>query len=88
MHYAINKEHVASRGLDGGTVLIHYDTGYYYSLNGTATFLWTLLSEREMTFDELAVELAREYARDREDVLPDLRKHLEELAAEGLLVAR
>jgi hypothetical protein len=88
MRYAINKEHVASRTLDGGTVLIHYDTGFYYSLNGTATYLWALLSEREMTFEELAVELAQKYAREHEDVVPDLRKHLEELAAENLLVAR
>jgi hypothetical protein len=88
MRYAINTNHVASRTLDDGAVLIHYETGYYYSLNGTATFLWSLLSERELTFEELAAALSQHYSLSHDVVIPDLRKHLEELTAENLLIAR
>ena len=86
MRYAINDKEVASRVLDDGAVIVNYESGYYYTLNATGTFLWELLSEREQTQEELVAELARVFEQDEAAVAADVQQHLDELQRENLVI--
>jgi PqqD family protein of HPr-rel-A system len=88
MRYAINEKEVAFRVLDDGAVIVHYESGYYYTLNATGTFLWELLSERERTQEELVAELARVFEQDEAAVAADVQQHLDDLRRENLVVIR
>ena len=41
--FRINKPKVIHEDFGGEVVIIHFDTGRYYSLNKTASFIWQLI---------------------------------------------
>jgi PqqD family protein of HPr-rel-A system len=88
MRYAINEKEVAFRVLDDGAVIVHYESGYYYTLNATGTYLWELLSEGERSQEELVAELARAFDLDEAVVAADVQEHLDHLQRENLVVVR
>lgn len=88
MRYAINEKLVTFRVLDDGAVLVNHETGHYYTLNATGTFLWELLAQRELTRAELITALAQEFEQDESAVADDIRQHLDELTREQLLLVR
>lgn len=88
MRYAINEKEVTFRVLDDGAVLVHCETGYYYTLNATGTFVWEMLVEREMTVIELADELARAFGQDPQGVAADVQHLLDHLRGENLILTR
>ncbi len=67
-------------------ILIHLQTGVYYSLNEVGTAFWNLL-DGQRTLDDCAAQIAAEYNAPREVVLGDLSELADELAREGLAVA-
>jgi PqqD family protein of HPr-rel-A system len=87
VRYSINKQQVTFRVLDEGAVVVNCETGYYYTLNATGTFLWELLDERDMTLEELTAALARAYEQDENSLVADVERHLDELRREDLVVA-
>jgi PqqD family protein of HPr-rel-A system len=88
VRYAINEKEVTFRVLDDGAVLVHCETGYYYTLNATGTFVWEMLVEREMTVAELADELARAFGQDPQGVAADVQHLLDHLRGENLILTR
>ena len=88
MGYAINEKDVTFRVLDDGAVIVHCESGYYYTLNATGTLLWQLLTERERTHQELVVELARVCEQDEAAVAADVQQHLDDLLRENLVIVR
>jgi PqqD family protein of HPr-rel-A system len=87
VRYAINRTQVDFRVLDDGAVIVHHESGHFYTLNATGTFLWERMSERSMTMEELTAELAREFGQDAATVVADVRQLLDELLREHLIVA-
>ncbi len=67
-------------------ILIHLNTGVYYSLNDVGTSFWNLM-DGQRTIAELAESIAVEYTAPREVVLADLLELANELAAEDLALA-
>ena len=67
-------------------ILIHLQTGVYYSLNEVGTIFWNLM-DGARTIADCADSIAAEYAAPRDDVLLDLLELAGELAAEDLVVA-
>ena len=73
---------------DGTGVLLHLDTKYYYTLNGTGVRVWKLLAaeaarDEQSVADALAAEFgSQDGARVRADVAALVR----ELVAEKLLL--
>jgi hypothetical protein len=67
-------------------ILIHLNTGVYYSLNDVGTSFWNLM-DGQRTIDECAAVIATEYGAPREVVLSDLLELATELAAEDLALA-
>ncbi len=67
-------------------ILIHLQTGVYYSLNEVGTAFWNLL-DGQRTLGDCAAQIAAEYNAPREVVLADLSELADELAQEGLALA-
>ncbi len=87
-HYAANDDNARWRVVDGEAVIINLVNTHYYSLNRTGTFIWSLLVERASTLDDLVSAVAVRYGRPAEDVAPDVRAVLEDLAREGLVLEK
>ena len=88
VRYAINDKLVTYRVLDDGAVLVNHETGHYYTLNTTGTFLWEQLAHGERTRAELIAAMAQEFEQDESTVDNDVRQLLDELTREQLLVVR
>ena len=43
--YTINESKAISETIDGETIIINLETGYYYSVNETATIIWNKIQE-------------------------------------------
>lgn len=67
-------------------ILIHLNTGVYYSLNDVGTSFWNLM-DGQRTIGECADTIAAEYSAPPEVVLGDLLELASELAAEDLAIA-
>lgn len=67
--------------LDDGGVLLHLDTKYYYSLNGTGVLVWSLIEGGEA---DLAAALRPRYPGV--DLAGGVEVFVAELARESLLV--
>jgi hypothetical protein len=86
--YAANGDNARWRVVDGEAVIINLVNTHYYSLNRTGTFIWSLLVERAATMDELVSAVAARYGRPADEVAPDVRAVLDDLAREGLVSER
>ena len=67
-------------------IVIHLQTGVYYSLNEVGTAFWNML-DGHLTIAECADRIAAEYSAPPELVLADLLELSGELSAEGLATA-
>jgi hypothetical protein len=70
----------------GETVLLSFDTGRYYGLEGTAQAVWRLL-ETPRSLADLVEALVGSHDVDRAQCRRDLVPFLEDLAREGLVEA-
>ena len=68
----------------GEAILIHLQTGVYYSLNEVGTSFWNLL-DGQRTINDCAVTIAAEYSAPAEVVLADLLELATDLNKEGLV---
>lgn len=78
-----NKNVVAKSMLDG-QVLLDLRSGDYFSLNSTASALWTGLTAGR-TVDAIAKSIAEEYDVDASEVMTDLQETLAELHRKNFL---
>lgn len=66
-------------------ILIHMDTGTYFSLNDTGTEFWEMF-DGTRSIRELATAVATKYDVDVEMVISDLLEIVEKLAADDLVI--
>lgn len=71
--------------LDGEAVLIHFETGCYYSAARTGAELIGCLSDA-CSSQALADSLAKRYPGNNEGILSDVQMFIEQLSAEGLII--
>lgn len=83
--YRINAPFVTSEVIDGEVVIIHLDSGNYYSTQGVGERIWSQLLDGEAT-DGIAVDLVRRYACDEATAGRAVERLVGELVAEGLMV--
>jgi hypothetical protein len=83
--YTIDPLKVVHETVDGETILIHLQTGCYYSLTGSGAEIWTLMLAARPT-DEIADELARRHGVDAAEVRSAVEELVLALAHEDLLV--
>jgi len=77
-------ERVTWRVLEGDCILLHLDSGVYYTLNSAGRFVWESLDGKKSLSDIHEAMLDR-YEADREGVKGDLLEILEDLMKEDLV---
>ncbi len=85
MKYRVNSDLATWRVLDGEAVIINNETSYYYRLNKTGTYIWSLLIDDEMSLDEIVENVSSEYGLDREEIREDIIAILDNLYKEELV---
>jgi len=70
--------------IEGEAVLIHMQTGNYYSLNDVGTTFWELLNGAR-TLGDCAAKIAAEYDAPVDVITGDLLELAEDLMKEGLV---
>ena len=75
---------VVFKEVDDQIVLIHLDSGFYYSLNETASFILQLI-QQEKDKDEIVASLCDEYDVSEGQARQDLDECLESLRQEEIL---
>lgn len=83
--YTINKDKITYRIVDNEAVILNLDTGEYYSLDATGTFIWKLL-EKKAGIDELSDKVANEYGISEKEAMRDLKSLIKDLVLEEMVL--
>jgi len=81
--YAVLSERVTHQNIDGEVIAIHFDTGIYYSLPGSAAIIWDYLVE-----GATAEEITDSFTGQPSDAVDTIMTFLDQLVSEGLVEAR
>lgn len=83
MRYRINQPMVVSEVFDGEAIIINLDTGNYYSLLGTATYIWEALATGH-TVETVSEALTRNASGSHAQT--EVAAFIDTLLTEGLIV--
>jgi|SRR5664279_4340742 len=84
MRYRLNDRDVVSEVLDGEVIVIHLQSGTYYSTLASGADIWNaLLSGRSV--EEIADCLARGAEEERAHIAAEVARFVSELTAENLI---
>ena len=84
MKIIIDKDRITWRKLQDEFVLMHLDTGAYYSLNETGVIIWQGLVD-ERPHAAIVAEVIEQYEADEETVRRDFEGLVNDLAGQGLV---
>lgn len=84
---AKDSDQIIDRMVDGEVLLIHLQSGDYFSLNSTGTKVWESIDGSRTVQDLVELVLA-EYDADKDQVVADVLSLVNDLADEGLVVCR
>jgi hypothetical protein len=84
--FRIDEPRVISELMDGELVLVHFESGCYYSITGVGADVCQLLSAG-CTVGQVVDRLAAHYRQPQSQVGSDVRSYVEQLVQEKLLVA-
>jgi hypothetical protein len=82
--YEVNRPMVSAELFDGETVIIHFDTGNYYSLDAFGSIVWQAIEQR-LDLDTLTEILKNHLATSEETVSARVEKTVRELIKEELV---
>ncbi len=84
-NYRINTPHIVSEVFaDEEAAIINLKTGNYYSLNKTATEIWTLI-EKGLSFDEITLFIQNNFKFNNSFQSDEIKQFVENLINEGLI---
>jgi len=83
-YYKINSENITYRIIDNEAVVLNLETGQYYSLNETGTFIWKLLG-KGINRDDLINRIAEEFEIDKRSAANDVKPLLKDLLSEKMI---
>ena len=84
--FRINAPLVANQVIDGEAVIIHFETGCYYSTDGLGAAIFSRF-ENGADIDKLIEEVTGQFDAPHDDIDAAVRSFVDELKAESLLVA-
>ncbi|HXW84389.1 MAG TPA: PqqD family protein [Candidatus Binataceae bacterium] len=79
-------ERVIHENIQGEFVIVHLETGNYYSLQGTAATIWDYVASG-MTESELLKRVSAQYLGDSQKISSSVAAFLSELEQESLISA-
>jgi hypothetical protein len=82
--YGVNPKKVVHQTIAGEAIIIHFDTGIYYSLTGAGADIWALLASGRST-DEIVSALEHLYDADSGELRTAVERLVEQLAEEDLI---
>ena len=82
--FQVNSPQVVHETIDGEVVIIHLDTGSYYSLDGVGAVIWNWL-DRGASLGETTQWLGQQYPASQPDAEGTVARLVAELQAEALL---
>jgi len=85
--YTIDSKRIAWDEIDGEMLIINVETGYYFSLDGVGSLIWSMLAEGVDERDMVA-RIMSEYEVDESRARDDLYELVDALAAEELVDCR
>jgi hypothetical protein len=84
MRYRVNSPHIISETIQGEVIVIHLETGSYYSLRDSGAAIWNLI-EQGVPPDDVVEALSARYEGSSKEIEASTMRLLEELRAEGLV---
>jgi len=84
MRYAINSPQVIADVLEGELIILHLETGKYFSIKGSGVPIWQLIAGGYEDA-EAADRLAQHYSAEQEQLLSEVVRLREQFLAEDLL---
>ena len=84
MKIHIDKNSITWRKLRDELVLMHLDTGAYYSLNETGVIIWQGIVD-ERPHEDIVNDMSEMFDVDRETIARDFERVVNELSAQGLV---
>jgi Coenzyme PQQ synthesis protein D (PqqD) len=84
VRFRVNNPHVISETIQGEVIVIHLDTGTYYSLRDAGAEIWRSV-ENGVSTDTIVDSLGERYQAPREELADATVRLLSELEAEGLV---
>jgi Coenzyme PQQ synthesis protein D (PqqD) len=85
--FRVNSPKVVHETIDGEVVIIHLDTGCYYSLDGVGAIIWNWL-DNGVSLGEAAKRLGQSYPNNDSQVPDTVTRLAAELQTEALIVPR
>ncbi len=76
---------VLSSQLGEESVILDHEKGEYFGLEGVGSFVWEIIQQKEMTFDDLVAAVVEEYEVDEATAQADLKTLLAQLKEENLI---
>src|SRR5262245_59070734 len=82
--YCVNEPSVISEVIDGETIVLNFESGHYYSVNPTASEIWTLLCAGNPVAQATAW-VARRFAVDASAIETEVAAFVRRLEEEQLI---
>jgi len=83
--YAVGNPNIVSETIDGETVIVNLENGYYYSTDRLGSVFWNLL-QSGLAYQEVIEMLIDRYPEDGDEIEHSFAQMLSNLQNEGLMV--
>ncbi len=87
MNLRINTPDVSSELVEGEVIAVHLKSGYYYSLHGSAGYIWKKI-ESGVKLEKIKKDLAKIFSLNEESTSKDVDAFLKELTSESLITEK
>jgi hypothetical protein len=84
--YSVRADEIGFEQVDDELLVIDFVTSDYFSLNTSASTIWSIIESEPHSVDEIAQVLAVAFEHPLDDVRRDAAELIDGLAAHGLLV--
>lgn len=85
-YYKFNSPSVINETIEGESVIINLETGFYYSLDNIGAIVWDAI-DKQLSAEEIIAGLSQKYADEKQNIQATIAELIEELKKENLLVA-
>lgn len=85
--YTIDRQRITWDEIDGETLIINVETGYYFSLEGVGSLIWKMLTD-EVDERDMVARIVSEYEVEESTARDDLQALVDALAGEELVDRR